>query len=421
MLRLLRIFVLISLLAALAAWLANHPGVMALDWQGYRIETSFVVLVSGVVLAFAAVFGLLRMWGWLRGPASAKPRRGLAAIVQGMTAIAMGNAGAARSHAAQADRLLGTGPLTLLLRAQAAQLAGEEADAGGHYAAMTALPDGELLGIRGLLGQALQRGDIGEARRLLVRAAQLSPKSRWVNQTRFALECSAGDWTAANQALGNSHKTRLIGKAEYDRSRGVLALVAAKQADAAGQHATALEHALEAMKHAPALAPASALAARLLAGEGKTRRAAKLIEAAWQHSPHPELAAIYAELEPGESAIQRQTRFGKLIAINPEHPESRSLRALRWQDGPLTATPAMWICAACNRRDAEWRAVCPECGGFDTAHWRVSNERHERHMPPAHSRESSPKSSPKSSPDTARIVIFEPPASPDDPGPLARD
>ena len=154
-----------------------------------------------------------------------------------MTALAAGNADAARSHAGRADRLLGTGPLTLLMRAQAAQLAGEEAAAGQHYAAMTALPEGEFLGLRGLLGQAMRRSDVEEARRLLARAAQLAPKSRWVNQTRFDLECAAGNWNSAAEIL--AHAGKALGE-QRDAGREVAVVVRDQDAHSGRADSTVL-------------------------------------------------------------------------------------------------------------------------------------------------------------------------------------
>lgn len=191
MLRLLRIFLLVAALAAVAASLADNPGALALEWRGWRVETSLIVLLSCAALLFAALhFGLL-IYSWLRHPELRRMRRGLGALTRGMTAIAAGNTTTARNHAARAVKLLGPGPLGLLLQAQAAQLAGEDMAASGHYTALTALPEGEFLGLRGLLGQAMRRGDVNEAKRLLARAGRLQPKSPWLQQVRDEIDRAA--------------------------------------------------------------------------------------------------------------------------------------------------------------------------------------------------------------------------------------
>src|SRR5262249_5928657 len=60
-----------------------------------------------------------------RRRAADRQKRGLAALTQGMLAVAAGDSRAATRHARDAEGLLNAPPLTLLLGAQAAQLAGD--------------------------------------------------------------------------------------------------------------------------------------------------------------------------------------------------------------------------------------------------------------------------------------------------------
>ena len=102
----------------------------------------------------------------------------------------------------------------------------------------------------------------------------------------------------------------LIDKTAYRRQRAVLltaqALAAedgtsppvAGQPDAARDRAREL--ALEAVKLAPDLVPAAALAGRLLGASGEKRKATRIIEAAWRANPHPDLADAFAHLQPGD-------------------------------------------------------------------------------------------------------------------------
>ena len=69
MTRALRWFVGLALVASVSAWLADRPGNVVVDWQGWRVETS----VTAGAIAFAAllVAGALAYRGWLwlrRGP-----------------------------------------------------------------------------------------------------------------------------------------------------------------------------------------------------------------------------------------------------------------------------------------------------------------------------------------------------------------
>jgi HemY protein len=73
----------------------------------------------------------------------------------------------------------------------------------------------------------------------------------------------------------------------------------------------------------PSLVPAVALAARLTSRKGDIRKAAKLIEAAWTKSPHPDLTDVYLDLRPGDSNADRLVRANMLMRLTPREPESR--------------------------------------------------------------------------------------------------
>src|SRR5437764_1307781 len=77
--------------------------------------------------------------------------------------------------------------------------------------------------------------------------------------------------------------------------------------------------ALEAVRLAPDLVPAAALAARLLADAGEMRKARRIIETAWRSQPHPDLADIYAHVRPSDSARERLARVEALARQAPGH------------------------------------------------------------------------------------------------------
>ncbi|MDB5512469.1 MAG: heme biosynthesis protein HemY, partial [Enterovirga sp.] len=80
---------------------------------------------------------------------------------------------------------------------------------------------------------------------------------------------------------------------------------------------------LEAVRLAPDLVPAAALAGRQLARRGDLRKAAKTIETAWRVVQHPDLAATYLNLRQGDSAADRLARAEGLARLSSWAPESR--------------------------------------------------------------------------------------------------
>ena len=158
MFRLLVLLVLIVALAWSGQWLVAHPGSLAFNWLGYRIETSVVVGVIALVaiaLVLALVWSLIRFVFTLPKAMSVaahvrRRNRGYEALSRGLIAVGSGDARAARREAAEAGRLIRHDPMTLLLRAQAAQLSGDSATARALFQEMAGRADTKLLGLRGL-------------------------------------------------------------------------------------------------------------------------------------------------------------------------------------------------------------------------------------------------------------------------------
>jgi uncharacterized membrane-anchored protein len=144
--------------------------------------------------------------------------------------------------------------------------------------------------------------------------------------------------------------------------------------------------------------------------------ATKILKAAWATDPHPDLAAAFAEIAPGETPNERLKRFQPLIAKHAGNPEAKLLEAelqIAREDFPaarralgdlaetrptarsLTIMAAIergegsedrivqawlaravtasrgpqWICGKCGHVHAEWRPVCANCESFDTLAW----------------------------------------------------
>jgi HemY protein len=427
-----RLLALVALAAVViaAATIADYPGSVDITWQGWEIDTSVGVLIAALVigalllwLLFGLIARLLRLPARFRRNRRERLRRaGEVALTRGMAALAAGDADTAKRYAARAEALLARSPLTLLLAAQAAQLAGDDAAARGRYTALLEEKDGEFLALGGLIGQALKAGDNDEALRLSRRAIGLRPNAEWVFATLFTLEIEAGRWEAARDVLDGAARRHLLPDARAAHHRGVILYELSLDAEAAGELRRARSLAASASVAAPDLVLAAARYARLLIAEGKRRTARRAVEQAWSLAPHPELAAVWAELGGGAPALELVTWFEKLAAHNPdaaeshvavaeaalaaqlwgearrhlglaaaaagigepsrrlcllrarleegEHPQAGDARG--WLDRALAAPadPA-YVCAQCGGASVEWSALCPYCRGFDTLAWRA--------------------------------------------------
>lgn len=328
MARLVFFLVLIALAAAGAAWIAEQSGDVALSWHGWRVQTTLPVFVLGLgILVVAAIL----LWSFLRGLWRTPERvrrarrerrhaRGRHAITHGLLAIGHGDSGAARAHAHVAKRHAADDPLALLLHAQTAQLEGDREGAQRAFRAMAERKDTRLLGLRGLFVEAQRADDPRAAVAIAEQALKLSAGATWASQAVLGFRCAQGDWKAALAILDNNLASGLIDKATWRRQRGVLLTARALELEHLDRDLSR-ETIMEAVKLAPTLVPAAALAGKYQSEAHQTRRAMRLIEPAWLAQPHPDLADAYAHVKPGDSARQRLVRVETLAAKTPGHIE----------------------------------------------------------------------------------------------------
>jgi HemY protein len=423
MIRVLVYLAVVALLAFGAVWLADRPGDVAITWQGERLETSVMVLAAAVA---AIAIGAVLLWSILRAIVRApdviaarlrarRGERGYHAVSHGLIAVGSGDMRSARRFTHEANRFAPGAPLTLLLSAQAAQLSGDRAAAAATFQQMAGRDDTRVLGLHGLFVEAQRRNDAAAALVYAEEAAKHGSAPGWAGQAVLEMRCGTGDWAGALTRLERNMKSGLIDKAAYRRQRAVLltaqalaleesfslptsdksdvSLPTSGKPDVGRERAKTL--ALEAVKLAPTLIPAAALAGRLLAAAGERRKAARVIEAAWRANPHPDLADAY--LRPGDSAREKLERIEALAAMAGGDAEAAiavaraALDAKEFAIGkqalaPFTASPTKrvaalmaalelqsgdegrgreWMARALNaRRDPAWTA-----DGFVSDHW----------------------------------------------------
>ncbi|WP_414472736.1 heme biosynthesis HemY N-terminal domain-containing protein [Microvirga sp. M2] len=313
-----------------AVWLADRPGTVLITFGGYEVQMSVAVaaialagLALALALLWAAVSTILRLPSRLTFASRARRRsRGYQAVSRGMVAVGAGDTIAARRYANEAERLLGHEPLTLLLKAQAAQVSGNREAAEAAFKQMMDEDETRVLGLRGLFVEARRRGDADAAREFASEAVRLAPAAAWASDAVLEARCAEGDWRGALDAIERRTSLGLLDKATAKRHRAVL-LTADALDRAEPDPEGALRSAQDAVRLAPDLVPAAALAGKLLARRGDLRRAAKIVETAWRSQPHPDLAEVYLNLRPGDSGLDRLKRAETLFKLSGGAPEGR--------------------------------------------------------------------------------------------------
>lgn len=413
-----------------AVWLAERPGTLTAEWQGWRLDASVGVLLVVVIVLIGVGIGLWLLYRWVTGAPGAllegwgdsRRRRGYRALTQGLAAVAAGDGAEAQRHARKAEQLLAEPALTLLLSAQAAQLTDDREGAKRAFNAMLDDQQMAFLGLRGLIGQALREGDQAKALAYAERAFQLRPQTPWVVHSLFDMQAQIGQWKAAQETLDTGLRRKVV---TPDKGRTLKALLLVERSRAAeraqeqaGNAGDALALAREAFGLAPERIAVTQRLAELQIEAGDRKRAARTLERGWALAPHPELAELYLKASGETEPLKRVGVMRRLAAQNPDDIESHlalaqaSLDAGLWGEArrhletaggtspPVRVCRMMaeveerahsdqakihdwlaraanapadrtWRCAACGAHHAGWRPVCESCGAFATLHWRA--------------------------------------------------
>ena len=383
-----------------------------------------VVLLISVWLLFKLVGLLVASLRFLNGDETAisryfnrrAERKGYEALAEGMMALAAGEGRLAIRKAERAETYLGRPELTKLVVAQGAEMVGDTALATATFKALVADDRTRFVGVRGLMKQKLAAGDTETALKLAEKALAIRPRNEEVQTTLLQLQARHEDWAGARATLAAALRSGNLPREVHKRRDAVLALAHARDAMAEGKIAEATRDAETAQRMAPGLVPAAVMAARLAIADGKAKQADKIVKAAWATDPHPDLAAAFAEIAPGETPAERVKRFRPLLAKHAGHPEAKMLEAelqIAAEDFPaarralgdlaethptartLTIMAAIergagaedrlvrawlakavmaprgmqWVCDSCGHIHAEWRPVCTHCGSFDRLSW----------------------------------------------------
>ena len=438
LLKILFFFAVVLALALGAVQLSETGQVLRIEYGGIEYALSpLKALVALFVLMIAAwlIFKLLGLalavLRFLVGDETAinrhfarsRERKGYAAFGEGMLAVASGEGKLAQDKAAKAAKYLNQPHLTNLLAAQAAETSGDTGKAIGIYRTLLDDDRTRFVGIRGLMRQKLAEGDTHKALLLAQKAYALKPRHKEVQDTLLDLQTREQDWKGARQTLKDKRTQGDLPKDVALRRDAVLALQEASDVLAHGNSISAREAAISAAKASPDLIPAAVLAARSYVAQKDYRNASRILEKTWSVRPHPDVAAAYAEIVPDETPAARLRRFDALIKKNPDHEETRLLKAellLAAEDFPgarralsdlaekhptvrtlsimaavergegaddsvvrgwltraLSASRGpQWCCDKCHNVMSSWAPVCDSCGGFDTLTWREPETRH---------------------------------------------
>ncbi|WP_299850558.1 heme biosynthesis HemY N-terminal domain-containing protein [uncultured Roseovarius sp.] len=429
-----KIVVFIALVAAAAigaGYLLELDGGVRIVMAGQELNLTPLTAVIALLVLVAAIWVFLKLASlviailkFINGDETAisryfdrnRQQKGYKALSEGMMALASGEGELAMAKASRAERYLRKPELTNLITAQAAEMSGNRRKAEEVYKRLLTNEKTRFVGVRGILKQKLAEGDTDTALKLAETAFALKPKHAEIQDTLLTLQAQNEDWTGARKTLNAKLKHGSLPRDVHKRRDAVLALSEARDVLDEGKDIEAREAAIEANRLSPDLIPAAVLAARGYIEKGSKRYAVRVLKKAWDARPHPDLAAVFAEIEPEETPEARLKRFAKLLKVHPENRETKLLEAelhIAAEDFPaarralgdlaavdpdarvLTIMAAVergegasdavvkgwlaralsaprgpqWVCENCHHIHAEWVPACDNCQSFDTLSW----------------------------------------------------
>ena len=430
--RLIWLFGLVLLAAALASWLGAQPGMLSLEWLGWQMEmrTSLAVALL-VVLAVALLSldrllrGLLSLPAWLgRNLARRRTESGHRALALGLMAVSAGEPDEARRQASRAQRLLAAPQLTDLLSAQAAHLSGDHRAADRYFTSLTRDRDTAFLGHVGLARLALEKDEPEAALAAARTALEIRPKSALAARQVMILEAERGQWGAALPALSVVIAAGGADDAEaalLTRQKAALSYLESRPADDAGddpmRRRGQIAKAQAALAAWPEFWPAALHLADLHAQAGSPKKAVKPLEMAFRHMPHDAVAARLRTLwgvnegasvarlmrlipkdgqlaDEGRRVVSQMALDSGLVGearrlldeIAPTRRDAagwRLVARLAAEDESSAEAaetdalrqageaprPRRWQCTSCQLVHESWQPHCGGCAGFATLDW----------------------------------------------------
>ena len=432
LIKILSFVAMVMLISFGAGRLMEAQGGVMIQYAG--LELSFgalqaALLVLGLLVSFWLVLKLLglvvALLRFINGDETAlsryfdrnRERRGFEALSDGLMALASGDGRDAMAKARKADRLLNRPDLTNLIMAQAAVANGDRQTAKATYKKLLKDPKTRFVGTYGLLQQHLQDGDTEVALKLAEHAFALKPRHGETQDVLLKLQAGREDWRGVRTTLTAKLKHGSLPKDVHKRRDAVFALSQSRDLRAEGKLDEAQIYAVEANRLAPGLVSAALLSAEGHREQKNVKQASRILRAAWQLAPHPDLAAGFAALAPDEASAARLKRFGQFTKGTESHPETKMLMAelyvamadfdaARQALGDLAKTdPTMraltilaaiergdgaddqsvrrlltqaisaqrdpqWICDNCGHVHHDWEPVCLNCEAIDSIAWK---------------------------------------------------
>lgn len=319
------IYIALSLaVTAGAAWLISMPGTITIDFGDYRMQptlgavaVALIVLVLVSILIWAIIRRILEAPKRLARRAQQRRKdMGVDALSDGFIALQAGNLPKARQLAREAQTRLPGNAAAQLLEARTDLALGDLSAAREHYRGLISNPKTALAALSGLYDQARAQGRNDVAITFARKATQHTPGVSWAETALFDDLTAKSEWAEALEMVSKQAAGSKQDKLAKKHKQAVLNTALAAQNEETDP-VVALGQAQTALKLQPDFVPAALISARIHISRFEARKAQSLLRRVWRVTGHPHVATLFANAQPGASAIERLRRTRDLVGTNP--------------------------------------------------------------------------------------------------------
>ncbi|MCB1559360.1 MAG: hypothetical protein KDJ50_10600 [Alphaproteobacteria bacterium] len=423
----------ICVVLGIATYLATLPGLLRVEWNDYSVtlQIGFIAVSAfiGFLILLVASGLAYRVFSFptsfIRYRAQKRHAEGYKALLRSLTAAATGDHKNARYLAHRAQKLLPEDEqgLPLLLQAQATREMGDFSSVDEPYQLLLKNAETSLLGLQGLVQNAILASDFSKALLLAREAVKKYPKNYVLLKTVYDLEVRMKLWNDALLTLDQAIKRKVIDKSKGQSDRCAIYCALGDMARDSQRQQEALEFYRRAVDLDALFVPAVVRLAQLYLAMDLRKKAEAVLLKAWKKVVHPDLIALWAKVMPERKAGAVSPKYKWVESVARYHPdafcthlelaraaideclwgEARSELAKaekvradkqvyqlwvtleekttgradvvrQWLDRAYKAKPtASWVCARSGRSFANWMPVVEPEGFFNSLRWEVAS------------------------------------------------
>ncbi|MDY0029367.1 MAG: heme biosynthesis HemY N-terminal domain-containing protein [Pseudobdellovibrionaceae bacterium] len=421
----------VCLILGVATYLATLPGEVQLGWADYHVTVQMGFLAVSAFIGFLVlvfVSGLAyRIFSFpsafLRYRSQKRHAEGYKALLRSLTAAATGDHKNANYLAFRAQKLLPADEqgLPLLLQAQAMREMGKFSNVDEPYQLLLKNAETSLLGLQGLVQNAILASDFPKALSLAREAVKKYPKNYALLKTVYDLEIRMTIWNDALVTLDQAVKRKVIDKAAAQSDRIAIYCALGDMAKEEGRGEEALAFYRRAVDLDFTFVPAVMRLAQLFLDRDERKRAEAVLLKAWKRVVHPDLISMLAKTMPLRKSGAVSPKFKWVEGFAKYHPEAfcsyielakAAIEESLWGDARMMLSKAekvridkqvyelwvtleekttnrpdairqwmdrsyasertaFWVCSRTHRKFSSWAPIVQPEGYFNTLHWEI--------------------------------------------------